>query len=115
MNKILPIVNIGTKSGKFKYILAQLGQKYIVRGDPKLDFHEKIFKQLQDEAGGPKNDLYILGGGKMQVDFEKKKINLFDQSAVYGPADHRKSKTILQEEYPDFTIVLGPVDPNVKK
>ncbi|CAF4132585.1 unnamed protein product [Rotaria socialis] len=99
MNKILPIVNIGTKSGKFKYILAQLGQKYI----------------LQDEAGGPKNDLYILGGGKMQVDFEKKKINLFDQSAVYGPADHRKSKTILQEEYPDFTIVLGPVDPNVKK
>ncbi|CAF3832005.1 unnamed protein product [Rotaria magnacalcarata] len=106
MNKILPIVNIGTKSGKFKYILAQLGQKYIVR--------EKIFKQLQDEAGGPKNDLYILGGGKMQVDFDKKKINLFDQSEVYGPADHKKSKTILQENYPDFTIVLGPADPNVK-
>ena len=43
---------------------------------------EKIFKKLQDEAGGPLNDLYILGGGKMQVDFEKKKINLFDQSEV---------------------------------
>ena len=44
---------------------------------------EKIFKNLQDEAGGPLNDLYILGGGKMQVDFEKKKINLFDQSEVF--------------------------------
>ena len=43
---------------------------------------EKIFQKLQDEAGGPLNDLYILGGGKMQVDFEKKKINLFDQSEV---------------------------------
>ncbi len=43
---------------------------------------EKIFKNLQDEAGGALNDLYILGGGKMQVDFEKKKMNLFDQSEV---------------------------------
>lgn len=100
MNKILPIVNIGAKSGQFKYILAQLGQKYLIRGDPTLDYHgkiwidwerfillgwiflEKIFKKLQDEVGGPANDLYILGGGKMQVDFEKKKINLFDQSQV---------------------------------
>ena len=46
-------------------------------------FIEKIFKKLQDEAGGPLNDLYILGGGKVQVDFEKKKINLFDQSEVF--------------------------------
>jgi hypothetical protein len=44
---------------------------------------EKIFQKLQDEAGGPLNDLYILGGGKMQVDFDKKKINLFDQSEVF--------------------------------
>ncbi len=100
MSKILPLVNIGSKSGKFKYILAQLGQKYLIRGDPAVDYHgktialtnilvnfifssEKIFKKLQEEAGGPLNDLYILGGGKMQVDFEKKKINLFDQSEVF--------------------------------
>ena len=43
---------------------------------------EKIFKKLQDEAGGPLNDLYILGGGKIKVDFDQKKINLFDQSEV---------------------------------
>lgn len=42
MNKILPIVNIGAKSGQFKYILAQLGQKYLIRGDPTLDYHGKI-------------------------------------------------------------------------
>ena len=39
MNKVLPIVNIGMKSGQFKYILAQLGKKYLVRGDPGLDYH----------------------------------------------------------------------------
>ncbi|UJR28428.1 hypothetical protein I4U23_009668 [Adineta vaga] len=113
MSKLLPLVNIGSKSGKFKYILAQLGQKYMIRGDPNLDYHEKIFQKLQIEAGAP-NDLYILGGGKMQVDFEKKKINLFDQSEAYGPADHRRSKTVLQEKYPDFTIALGTPDSNTK-
>ncbi len=39
MSKVLPIVNIGAKSGIFKYILAQLGQKYLIRGDPTLDYH----------------------------------------------------------------------------
>ncbi|CAF0770778.1 unnamed protein product [Adineta steineri] len=114
MSKLLPLVNIGSKSGKFKYILAQLGQKYLVRGDPAVDNHEKLFKNLQSEAGGPLNDLYILGGGKIQADFEKKKLNLFDQSEAYGAADHRRSKTILQEKYPDFTITLGPPDANAK-
>jgi hypothetical protein len=32
-------VDIGSKSGKFKYILVQQGQKYLIRGDPNLDFH----------------------------------------------------------------------------
>ena len=42
MSKLLPLVNIGTKSGKFKYILAQLGQKYLIRGDPNVDYHGKL-------------------------------------------------------------------------
>ena len=42
MSKLLPIINIGTKSGKFKYILAQLGQKYLIRADPTVDYHGKI-------------------------------------------------------------------------
>jgi hypothetical protein len=33
---------------------------------------------------------------------------------AYGPADHKKSKTILQQNYPDFTIALGPSDSNAK-
>ena len=41
MSKLLPLVNIGSKSGQFKYILAQLGQKYFIRGDPAVDYHGK--------------------------------------------------------------------------
>ncbi len=32
-------VDIGSKSGKFKYILVQQGQKIILRGDPNLEYH----------------------------------------------------------------------------
>ncbi len=41
MSKLLPIVNIGAQSGKFKYILAQLGKKYLIRADPTADYHGK--------------------------------------------------------------------------
>lgn len=33
------IVDIGSKSGKFKYILVQQGDKYIIRGDSSLEYH----------------------------------------------------------------------------
>jgi len=32
-------VDIGSKSGKFKYILVQQGQKLFVRGDASLEYH----------------------------------------------------------------------------
>lgn len=32
-------VDIGSKSGKFKYILIQQGQKTFVRGDSNLEYH----------------------------------------------------------------------------
>jgi len=35
----LQTVDIGSKSGKFKYILVQQGQKIILRGDPNLEYH----------------------------------------------------------------------------
>ena len=41
MNKVLPLVNIGAKSGKFKFVLAQLGKKYLIRADPTADYHGK--------------------------------------------------------------------------
>jgi hypothetical protein len=47
MSKLLPIVNIGTKSGSFKYILAQLGKKYLIRGDPTVDRHGKTRVDFQ--------------------------------------------------------------------
>jgi hypothetical protein len=46
MNKILPLVNIGTKSGQFKYIVAQLDKKYLIRGDATLDYHGKIIESI---------------------------------------------------------------------
>jgi hypothetical protein len=53
MNKILPLVNIGTKSGNFKYILAQMGKKYLIRGDPAVDYHGKTKIDLKDSLFYP--------------------------------------------------------------
>lgn len=34
-------VDIGSKSGKFKYILVQQGDKTLLRGDPNFEYHGK--------------------------------------------------------------------------
>jgi hypothetical protein len=40
----LKTVDIGSKSGKFKYILVQQGDKTLLRGDNQLEYHgTKIF------------------------------------------------------------------------
>lgn len=45
VDKIFPIkmssqtVDIGSKSGKFKYILVQQGSKTLLRGDSNLEYH----------------------------------------------------------------------------
>ncbi|UJR28429.1 hypothetical protein I4U23_009669 [Adineta vaga] len=98
-------VDIGSKSGKFKYILVQQGQKHLLRGDPNLEYHDKIFEKLKQEVGDKSSDeLKVLGGGKVLVDFDKKQINVFGESQAYGAADHAKAKELLKEKYPDFTI-----------
>ncbi|CAF1041106.1 unnamed protein product [Rotaria sp. Silwood1] len=104
-------VDIGSKSGKFKYILVQQGQKYILRGDS-----NQIFEKLKHDMGDKASDeLKVLGGGKVQVDFEKKQINVFGDSQSYGAADHAKAKSLLQEKYPDFNISTDkPADPSNK-
>lgn len=96
-------VNIGSKSGKFKYILVQQGQKHLIRGDPNLEYHgrwvrfdetqmlikqnlffiDQIFEKLKQEIGEKSTDeLKVLGGGKVLVDFDKKQINVFGESQV---------------------------------
>jgi hypothetical protein len=76
-------VDIGSKSGKFKYILVQQGSKTILRGDPNSDYHDKIFQKLKDDVGEKSaSELKVLGGGKVLVDFDKKQINVFGESQV---------------------------------
>lgn len=95
-----PTVEIGSKSGKFKYILVQQGANYLVRGDSSLEYHgrprdsfhrsgivllciDQIFDKLKQELGEKlAGDLKVLGGGKIQVDFEKKQMNVFGESQV---------------------------------
>ncbi|CAF3832020.1 unnamed protein product [Rotaria magnacalcarata] len=96
------IVDIGSTPGKFKYILVQQGEKYIICGDPNLEYHGII--ALQDIGDESTNELKVLGGGKVLVDFNKKQINIFGDSQSYGAADHAKAKSILQEKYTDFNI-----------
>jgi hypothetical protein len=44
---------------------------------------DKIFEKLKQEVGDKSADeLKVLGGGKIQVDFDKKQINVFGESQV---------------------------------
>lgn len=46
-------------------------------------FTDQIFEKLKQEIGAQDADqLKVLGGGKIQVDFEKKQMNVFGESQV---------------------------------
>lgn len=46
-------------------------------------FKDQIFEKLKQDLGEKSSgELKVLGGGKVQVDFDKKQINVFGESQV---------------------------------
>lgn len=55
-----------------------------MKKDSCLVFEDKIFEKLKQDVGEKSSgELKVLGGGKVQVDFDKKQINVFGESQVY--------------------------------
>jgi len=112
INKIMDSVpNVDVSGdGKYKYILINVSNpksnqsKLIIRGYNDCQYHDNIFQKVKPalEQEGLKAE--VLGGGKIVFESDKKVINVYGESTAYGPADHRKSVSILEKTYPSFKV-----------
>ncbi|XP_076259255.1 14 kDa phosphohistidine phosphatase-like [Rhynchophorus ferrugineus] len=88
-------------------------KKLIVRGYVRCNYHADIFDVVTEEMNAmtenkfKKYKMSVLGGGRINVEKEKKTIEVYGYSVGYGKADHEKTAEVLKTKYPDFTITCS--------
>jgi NAD+ diphosphatase len=98
---------------EMKYVLMRVGMmdngqyasKFIVRGDPRAAYHNNIFTQAKTELR--QFDLDVLGGGRIVVDDDERRISVYGYSAAFGPAVHEISQSVLRRAYPLHDICVS--------
>ena len=80
----------------------QYSSRFVVRGDPRAAYHNHVFTHAKTELRH--FDLDVLGGGRIVVDEERRRINVFGYSAAFGAAVHEISRAVLLEQYPLYDI-----------
>ncbi|XP_019864529.1 14 kDa phosphohistidine phosphatase [Aethina tumida] len=107
-------------NGVFKYILikvtspdecGKLYNKLIVRGYAECPYHSDINDKVTRELQALKESKTIrdwrssvLGGGRIQVDADGKKIKVYGYSQGYGKADHQAAVDVLKTTFTDYEI-----------
>ncbi len=95
---------------EMKYVLIRVGamdngqykSKFIVRGDPRAAYHNHIFTQAKAELR--QFDLDVLGGGRIVVDDDQRRISVYGYSAAFGAAVHEVSLSVLRQAHPLYDI-----------
>lgn len=107
---IIPSVDIDDK-GNYKYILIEIQHKteteprQIVRGYNWGEYHADIFGKVNDELRLAGYECSCKGGGWIEHAPEKKTIRVYGYSVSYGPADHQKTVSLLQDRYSDYSSI----------
>lgn len=87
--------------GTAKYVFLKVDNEYVIVSLP-LPYHADIVERCRKKW----KNLKVCGGGRIIMDEKKKQIFLFGTSTTYGPADQEKVKKMLEQCYPDYTIIL---------
>ena len=99
---ILPKNPNDLQTGKEKYL--------IVRGFKECREHSDVFQKFfinELKANSQLNSKYytvIQGGGRIDHDSANKKIQIYGYSNSFGIANHKLTKKLVQEEYPDCEV-----------
>ncbi|XP_052224405.1 14 kDa phosphohistidine phosphatase-like isoform X2 [Dreissena polymorpha] len=106
--KAVPDVDID-KNGRFKYILIKVHDpdkerefKHIVRGYARCEYHADIFDEVAPAIEESGLDCEVLGGGRINHDSSKKKIEINGYSQGYGQANHSITARILNKRFRDY-------------
>lgn len=107
--------------GVFKYIQIYVKEslsneaKYVVRGYLKHAYHADIYAtfncinfinkaELAELKLNNTVESECVGGGRINIDQNKKTILVYGYSQGFGRCDHSKSCDIIKESYPDYKI-----------
>lgn len=104
----IPICSIDPE-GVFKYVQIQCNGKIYVRGRIKCKYHKGVYKTFLAELAAinmSQLKTKVLGGGRMEVNPNEKKISVYGFSNAYGRYDGQHAKTceLLKVVYPDYNI-----------
>ena len=97
-------------NGIFKYIQIKLYSgketKIIVRGYKGLEYHSNNYDQFLNLEFESLDDIKSqpIGGGRININSEKKTIFVYGYSQGYGRCDHSLTCELIKTQYPDHII-----------
>lgn len=92
-----------------KYIVAKVisnkESKLVIRAYRNCWFHRDVLSAFVGELTPNDFQVECIGGGLIDVDFEKKYIRIFGRSSQFGQEPDRKQTALmLQEAFPEFKV-----------
>lgn len=86
----------GKKDGKKQYlVVSKRGAKY------HKDAAEPLINELEVNGYG---EIKVLGGGRIYLNHEEKRVSIYGHSYGFGQADHSISKKVVDTEYIDYNV-----------
>lgn len=103
----IPICYIDPE-GTFKYVQISCNKQIYVRGLIKCKYHKGIYKSFIAELAelnlAESYPTKCIGGGRIKMSPNEKKIFVYGYSHAYGRCKHQKTVDLLKVLYPDFSI-----------
>ncbi len=77
----------------------------MVRANERCSMHRDILKTVRIEISLPAR---CIGGGRIQIDPDKKTIRIWGYSGDFGEEpDRQQTGKMLQEAFPDWTVTAS--------
>jgi hypothetical protein len=100
---------VGLTAGTFKYVLLRVREaggggraRLVVRGHAHAAYHNHVLQAAKAEASAvdPGLEVEVLGGGRMEVEVEARRVRVYGYSAAFGPAPHEVTAALLRRWLP---------------
>lgn len=109
-NSLIPVV---VSDGTQKYTLVRIPKQgfeikndiYLVRGDPKAEYHYQTALEILDDLRRRNIMSDVTGGGRISVSKAEKKVEIYGYSYQYGAADHAITAKLMKAHFGDDFIV----------
>lgn len=96
------------EDGVFKYIQIKIKsnekEKIIIRGSKDLDYHMENLERFIEKEGKGLDKVKAIGGGRIEINKQKKTIFIYGYSKSFGLCDHSLTQDLLSKTYKEYSI-----------